>query len=378
MKRLSALTLSVAAILVIGGCERPKAAGMEKKPEGPVPVTTTTVQTGSFPAILEATGQTEAYNTVQIYARVNGYLAKRHYAEGAFVAKGSPLFTIDPSDLKNSLAQAKAAYDLAVANHTNAKTVLARITPLAAANAASAQELDTATANERNTAAAVSAAKASLEQAKLNLSYTTITAPLSGFVDKSKVDVGTYIAAGANGLLTTMYQNHPIYVNFTFSENEKLSRQNAIASGKLVAPKDDKYEVELTLSDGSTLTRKGKIDFISPFVDPTTGSVMYRAVLDNSDSKLLPGQFVKVRVKGMEWKDAAYLPQKTVLTGDKGKFVYVVEANNTVTPRPVTVGAWVGENILIQDGLTGNETIAADALPKLKPGAQVIPNGGNH
>ncbi len=375
MKRLSALTLSVAAILVIGGCERPKAAGMEKKPEGPVPVTTTTVRTGNFPAILEATGQTEAYNTVQIYARVNGYLAKRHYAEGSFVTKGSPLFTIDPSDLKNALAQAQAAYDLAQANHTNAKAVLARVTPLAAANAASAQELDTATASERNTAAAVSAAKATLEQAKLNLSYTTIKAPLSGFADKSRVDVGTYIAAGANGLLTTMYQNDPIYVNFTFSENERLARQNAIASGKLLPPKNGKYEIELILGDGQTLARTGTIDFISPFIDPTTGNIMYRAVLDNRDGKLLPGQFVKVNVKGMEWKEVAYLPQKTVLTGEKGKFVYVVEANNTVTPRPVTVGTWVGENIIIENGLSGNEKIAADSLPKLKPGAQVIPGG---
>jgi membrane fusion protein (multidrug efflux system) len=372
---MTLLTLSAAAIIAIGGCERPKAAGMQQPPQGPVPVTTTHVKQGNFPAILEATGQTEAYNTVQVYARVNGYLAKRAYTEGSYVTKGTTLFTIDPSDLKNSLESAKAAYDLAVANHTNAKAVLNRIKPLASANAVSKQELDTATANELNTAAAVSGAKASLEQARLNLSYTTIKAPISGFVDQSKVDVGTYVAAGANGLLTTMYQNDPIYVNFTFSENQKLSRQNAIASGRLVTPKDGKYQVELVLSDGSTLARQGQIDFIAPFVDPTTGNIMYRAVLDNSDHKLLPGQFVKVKVKGMEWKNALYLPQKTVLTGDKGKYVYIVEANNTVSPRPVTVSSWIGGNILIEGGLSGNEKIVADSLPKLKPGAEVIPNG---
>lgn len=375
MKRITLLTLFASTALIIGGCERPKAAGMQPPPPGPVPVTTAEVKTGNFPAVLEATGQTEAYNTVQIYARVSGYLAKRSYTEGSFVTKGATLFTIDPSDLKNALESAKAAYDLAVANHTNAQAVLNRIKPLAAANAASQQELDTATANERNTAAAVSGAKASMEQARLNLSYTTVTAPISGYVDRSKIDVGTYVAAGANGLLTTMYQNDPIYVNFTFSENEKLSRQNAIASGRLIAPKENKYEVELILSDGSTLTRTGKIDFIAPFVDPTTGSIMYRAVLDNSDHKLLPGQFVKVKVKGMEWKNTLYLPQKTVLTGDKGKFVYIVETNNTVSPRPVTVGAWVGENILIEGGINAGEKIAADGLNKLKPGAEVIPGG---
>lgn len=375
MNSLSTIALSTALILVISGCERPKAAGMDKPPEGPVPVTTTEVKTGNFPAVLEATGQTQAYNTVQIYARVNGYLSKRHYSEGSFVTKGTTLFTIDPSDLKNSLATAQASYDLASANYTNAKASLNRVKPLAQANAASQQELDSATAAERNSAAALAGAKAALEQAKLNLSYTTIKAPMSGYVDQSKVDVGTYIVAGANGLLTTMYQNDPIYVNFTFSENERLARQNAIASGKLMAPKEGKYEVELILADGSTLSRKGSIDFIAPFIDPTNGTITYRAVLENSDHKLLPGQFVKVRVKGMEWKDTHYLPQKTVLTGDKGKFVYVVEANNTVSPRPITVGAWVGENIVIEGGLTGDEKIAADALPKLKPGAPVIVNG---
>lgn len=374
MNRLTTLSLSAALILVFGGCERPKAAGMEKPPEGPVPVTASEVKTGNFPALLQATGQTQAFNTVQVFARVNGYLQKRSYTEGSAVKQGETLFVIDPSDLKNSLNNAKAAYDLASANYTNAKAVLNRIKPLAEANAASQQDLDTATANERNTAAALSAAKASLEQAKLNLSYTTVTAPISGFVDKSKIDVGTYVAAGANGLLTTVYQTDPMYVNFTFSENEKLARQNAIASGRLVPPKDGKYEIELTLSEGTTLSRKGSINFIAPFVDSTTGNITYRAVIDNSDRKLLPGQFVQVKVKGMEWRNALYVPQKTLLTGPQGKFVYAIEANNTVSAKPVVPGEWVGENILIESGVNAGDKIAADALPKLKPGAEIIPN----
>lgn len=374
MNRLTAIALSSALIIAMSGCERPKAKGMEKPPEGPIPVTTTEVKTGSFPAVLRATGQTQAFNTVQVFARVNGYLQKRSYTEGSAVNKGDTLFVIDPSDLKNSLESAKAAYELASANYTNAKAVLNRIKPLAEANAASRQDLDTATANERNSAAAVMAAKASLEQAKLNLSYTVIKSPISGFVDKSKIDVGTYVAAGANGLLTTVYQTDPMYVNFTFSENEKLVRQNAIASGKLTVPKDGKYLVELTLSDGTTLARKGEINFIAPFVDSTTGNITYRARIDNSDHKLLPGQFVQVKVKGMEWKNALYVPQKTLLTGDKGKFVYAIEANNTVTPKPVVAGEWVGENIIIESGINAGDKIATDALPKLKPGAEIIPN----
>ncbi len=374
MNRFTSLTLSSALLLVLAGCERPKAAGMEKPPEGPVPVSVTSVQSGNFPAILEATGQTMAFNTVQVYARVNGYLQKRVYTEGQKVNKGDVLFLIDPSDLKNSLESAKAAYELANANHINAVAIYNRIKPLASANAASQQDLDNATANERNTAAAVMGAKAALEQAKLNLSYTTIKAPMSGYVDKSKMDVGTYISAGANGLLTTMYQSDPMYINFTFSENQKIARQNALASGKLIAPKDGQYEVELTLGDGTVVNKKGRINFIAPFIDPTTGTISYRALIDNRDHLLLPGQFVHVKVKGMEWKDTLYVPQKTLMTGEKGKFVYSIEANNTVTAKPVVATQWIGENVLIESGVNVGDKIAADGLAKLKPGAQIIVN----
>lgn len=371
MKILYSATLSAALLLTFSGCERPKAEG-QKPPQGPVPVTAIQIQSGDFPAVLSATGQTQAYYTVQVYARVAGYLQKRAYTEGAFVRKGETLFNIDPSDLKNSLESAKAAYELAVANHANSKATLERIRPLAEANAASKQDLDSAIASERTTAATVMSAKAVMEQAKLNLSYTTITAPISGYVDKSKADIGTYISPGANGLMTTMYQSDPIYVNFTFSENDRIARQNAIASGRLVAPKDGNYEIELTLGDGTVLSRKGKINFVAPFVDSTTGTISYRAIIDNSDNKLLPGQFVRVKVKGMVWKDALYVPQTTLLTSDKGKFVYKIESNNTVTPNPVTAGEWVGENVLIEGDIKAGDKIASDNLVKLRPGAEII------
>jgi membrane fusion protein (multidrug efflux system) len=374
MNHFNTIALSSVLLLVLAGCDRPKAPGMEKPPEGPVPVTVTEVKSGNFPAVLEATGQTVAFNTVQVYTRVNGYLQKRVYTEGQKVNKGDVLFIIDPSDLKNALASSKASYELAVANHTNALAVLNRIKPLAAANAASVQDLDTATANERNTAAALSGAKASLEQANLNLSYTTIKAPMSGYVDKSKMDVGTYIAAGANGLMTTMYQSDPMYVNFTFSENQKIARQNALSSGKLIVPKDGQYEVEVTLGDGTVVNKKGRINFIAPFIDPTTGTISYRAMIDNSDNLLLPGQFVHVKVKGMEWKNTLYVPQKTLLTGEKGKFVYAIEANNTVTAKPVVATQWIGVNVLIEGGAQMGDKIAADGLAKLHPGSAITVN----
>ena len=374
MNRFTTIAFSFVLMLALSGCERPKAAGMGKPPEGPVPVSVTTVQSGNFPAVFEATGQSVAFNTVQIYTRVNGYLQKRVYTEGQKVNKGDVLFLIDPSDLKNALESAKASYELAWANHTNTVAVLNRIKPLAAANAASAQDLDTATANERNTAAALTGAKASLEQSKLNLSYSTIKAPMSGYVDKSKMDVGTYIAAGANGLMTTMYQNDPMYINFTFSENQKIARQNALSNGKLIAPKDGQYEVELTLGDGTVVNKKGRINFIAPFIDSATGTISYRAIINNSDNLLLPGQFVHVKVKGMEWKNVLYVPQKTLMTGERGKFVYTIEANNTVSPTPVVATQWIGNNVLIEQGIAMGTKIVADGLAQLHPGSAIILN----
>lgn len=371
MRRLFIVLAASSLSLLLVGCERPKATGMEPPPSGAVPISVESVKIGDLPAILEANGQTQAFNTVQVYSRVSGYLKKRNYTEGSKVSQGDVLFTIDPSDFINSRDSAKAALMQAEASYENAKAVLARVKPLAETNAASKQELDNAIANERTAAAAVASAKAALSQAELNLGYTKIKAPVSGFVDKSKIDVGTYISAGTNGLLTTVYQTDPMYVNFSFSENQRVAYQNAIASGRLVAPKDGKYEVELTMSDGTVLNRSGKIDFTAPFFDTATGTMGYRAIFKNSDARLVPGQFVRVRVKGLVWKNAVFVPQKAVLTGEKGKFVYVYEANNTVSARAIQIGEWVDKNVVVTSGLAGGEKIAVDGLVKLKPGALV-------
>ncbi len=364
----------VCASLFMSGCERPKAKGMEPPPAGPVPITLEDVKTGNLPAILEATGQTQAFNTVQVYSRVNGYLKQRNYTEGERVSQGDTLFTIDPSDLVNARDSAKAVLMQAEAAYENAKAALARVKPLAEANAASKQELDNAVANERSAAASVASAKASLSQAELNLGYTKVKAPVSGFVDKSKIDIGTFVTAGANGLLTTVYQTDPMYVNFSFSENQRLFFQNALASGKLAAPKSGKYEVELTLGDGSVLNKIGEVSFTAPFFDSVTGTMSYRATFKNSDTKLAPGQFVRVKLKGLEWKNSIFVPQKAVLTSEKGKFVYVVEKNNTVSAKPVQIGEWVGANVVVAGGLNVGDKIAVDGLAKLKPGAPVLPS----
>lgn len=373
MGKLQMFVAASLAAVLLGGCERPKAPGMEPPPAGPIQAGVEEVKSANLPASLEATGQTQAFNTVQIYSRVNGYLQKRNYTEGGKVSAGDTLFTIDPTDFKNALESAKAVLMQAEATHSNAKATLARVKPLAEANAASKQELDNAIAAERNGAAAVANARASLSQAEQNMEYTKIKAPVSGYVDRAKIDTGTFISAGANGLLTTVYQTDPMYVNFSFSENQRLAYQNALASGKLISPKEGKYEVELTLGDGSVLNKTGEISFTAPFFDTATGTMSYRATFKNGDQRLAPGQFVRVKVKGLEWRDAVAVPQKAVLTGEKGKFVYVYEKNQTASIRPVQVGDWSGSKVVVTSGLVAGEKVVTDSLTKIKPGSQIAP-----
>lgn len=369
MKTAYTIAIALSAALLISGCERPK-MGAQQGPQGPIPVNAIEVKTGDLPSVIEVTGQIQASNTVQVYSRVAGYLQKRNYVEGSKVHEGDTLFTIDPSDLTNTRNNAKAALMQAEAAHDNAKATLARIKPLAEVNAVSKQDLDSAIANEKSTAASVEAAKASLAQAELNLSYTKVKAPVNGYADKTKIDLGTYITVGGNNLLTTVYQTDPIYVSFSISENQKLAFQSALNSGKL-ASKNGKYEVELMLADGTKLDRTGIVDFAAPFFDTATGTMSYRATVKNADAKLMPGQFVRVVMKGMEWKDAVVIPQKSVLTGDKGKFVFVYENNNTVSPRPVQLGEWSGQSVVVTSGLKVGDKVVSDNLTKLRPGAQV-------
>ncbi|MEY4505210.1 MAG: hypothetical protein RL154_1507 [Pseudomonadota bacterium] len=357
-KAIAAISL-VAITALLAGCERPKMGGMPES-KGAVPITYSVVEQKDTPADIIASGQSQAFETVQIYSRVNGYLQARNYVEGSFVQKGDLLYTIDPSDYQTAYDQADAAW-------INAKEKLAQVKPLYEVKAASLQDLDTAVANEKST-------KAQFEQAKLNLGYTRITSPVNAYADKHKIDTGTYISAGtnsSNNWLTTVYQTDPMYVYFYFSDDQRLAYQSALASGKLVAPKNSAFDVELTMSDGSKLERNGTIDFQAPSYDQDTGTMTYRAVFKNKDNRLIPFQFVEVRVKGAIWKDAIVAPQTAVQTGPGGKYVFVVEANNTITSRPVKIGPWVTPNVIISDGLKSGEKIALNNFSKLRTGAEV-------
>src|SRR5574340_326081 len=271
----------------------------EKKAAAPTPpaVSVMTVSMRDVPVSSEYVAQTQSSHLVNIHARVSGFLDRRLYTEGALVKEGQILFQMDPKPFQVQLDQAKAALVKQEAALETARLNLERIKPLTEQDALSQRDLDDATGQYDSAAAAVEQAKAQVESAKLNLSYTTITSPVKGVSSSAQQTDGTYIST-QNSLLTTVAVLSPIWVNFSLSENEMQRYRSAISRGLVRAPRDENYEVEVILSDGSLFPHTGRITFAEPSYNMQTGTFLLRASVNNPDGILRPNQFVRVRVKG--------------------------------------------------------------------------------
>ncbi|MDZ7621148.1 MAG: efflux RND transporter periplasmic adaptor subunit [Candidatus Competibacteraceae bacterium] len=321
------------------------------------------------PATFEFTGKTESSRSVEIRARVEGYLDKIAYTEGNFVRTGQLLFQLDPQPFQAALDNARGDLARAQAQLTNARATLARVRPLAKQNAVSQKDLDDAVASEGSAQAQVQSAKAQTRTAELNLGYTTIKSPLNGLAGKSEFREGSLVTPGVSSLLTTIVQLDPIWVSFGVGENDVLKFRAEQASGKLQDTKN--VQVEMVLADGSVFPHKGKINYVAPTIDPTTGTLALRAELPNPDAKLPPGLFVRVRLEGASRSNVILAPQRAVMQGPQGKFVYVVGANNQAEAKPVQVGDFYGDQWVITSGLSGGEQVIVDGVIKVRPGATV-------
>ncbi|MBS1198353.1 MAG: MexE family multidrug efflux transporter periplasmic adaptor subunit [Proteobacteria bacterium] len=335
----------------------------------PVEVTTATIAPRDVPIALQYVGQTESSRLVEIRARVDGYLQKKYYSEGMLVRQNDPLFLIDPRPLKSQADSTAAALQDKENWAQNARKTQERLQPLLAENAISKKDFDDAVAAEKSAAAALAASKAEHARAGMNLSYTRITSPLTGIAGRSNLAEGTYINPATNGLLTTVAQVDPIWVNFSISENEWLRYSAEAERGTLRFPKDFQFEVEMILSDGRTLPNRGKVDFASPSVDSQTGTYAVRATFPNKDMAINPGQFVRVRLNGVIRPAALLVPQSAVMQGQTGKFVYVVSPESKAEIRPVEVGDWHGDDWFVTSGLKGNEQVIVGGVVKVQPGA---------
>jgi len=364
---LAALTMALVAsgISLLSGCGKEPASSSRP----PTDVTVMTVTVRDTPVIFEFVAQTQSSREVEIRARVAGFLEKRLYTEGELVKAGQVLFQMDRRPFEAALLSAQGQLAQQQARWEVAKATLARVRPLAQQNAVSKMDLDNAVGNERQTQAAVLAAQGQVRTEQLNLGYTTIASPLTGLSSFAKKQEGSYVTPGESGLLTSVSQMDPIYVNFSLSENETLKYRSEIAAGQLKFPPNSNFEVEVVLADGSIVPDRGRLDFAAPSFSPETGTFLVRAVVANPKGMLRPGQFVRALAIGASRPNAILVPQRAVLEGARSRYVWVLNGEGKPEQRIVEVGDWHDADWFITQGLRAGERIVVDGALRVAPGA---------
>jgi membrane fusion protein (multidrug efflux system) len=367
---LGALSLAVS----LAGCERGKEADKAKQaataPPPPAVVVAEVVQK-TVPIYSDFVAQTDAKETVEIRARVQAFLEAQHFTEGTVVKKDQLLFTLDPREYEAKLQQAKAQLEIAMARLGKAETDERRLKPLAERKAVPQQDYDNAAANLLSAQANVSAARAGVVSAELDLSYCTIRSPIAGLIGKRLVAPGNLVGKGEATLLDTVSSIDPIRVNATISEAEYLRfyGQHVKDGGG----KANGSALELILIDGSVFPHKGKLVIVDRAVDQKTGTLTFAAEFPNPDGQLRPGQFGRVRAVAETVKDAILVPKRAVQEIQGMQTVLVVGADDMVALRTIRPGETVGDLLIVRDGLKPGERVIVDGIQKARPGSKVNP-----
>ena len=367
----SALVLSFAVLAA--GCN-PQQGGPGGGPGGGMPpalVAVQEVQPRTLPVEFEYPAQTAGSREVEVRARVAGILQKRNYEEGAPVRQGQSLFQLDAAPFEAAAARAEADVAAAEARLNAASRQAKRTKPLYEAKAASQKDYDDAVSAEEVAAADVKSARARLREARLNLEYTRVEAPVSGISSRALKSEGTLVS-GPDVLLTTVSQVDPIYVNFGLNESQQAALKQEAAAGKLTLPKDGRFEVAIRFEDGRRYARAGRLAFTDVRVNPQTGTTDARAEIPNPAGEVRPGQFVRVTLKGAQRPNAIAVPQRAVMESPQGKMVYLLSPDSKAMPAPITVGDWTGSDWIVTGGLKAGDKVIVDGLAKIFfPGAPV-------
>jgi len=367
-RRQPALGAAVVAALLLSACAK------DPKPVAPaVPeVAVLTMSTSNVALDIALPGRTAPFLLAEVRARVDGIVQERRFKEGADVKRGDPLYLIDPAPYRATLASAEAELQRAQATLASNASLLKRSQVLVRENAVSRQEFENAEAAQLEAAADVAAARAAVETARINLGYTSVSAPITGRSSVSAVTQGAYVQGGAATLMTTIQQIDPMYVDLQQSSVEGLQLRREIAAGKVRMDGEGAARVVLTLEDGSTYAREGTLEFNGVTVDPATGSVTLRAKFPNPDHLLLPGMFVRAAVSQGVRQSVMRVPAQAVTRNPQGAgTVMVVGADNKTQLRTVRTGPLVDGHWLVEDGLKDGERIVVGGTQKLKPGMTV-------
>ena len=350
---------------LLGGCGETQAPHPQ-----PPEVTVLTIEPKDTPVSYEFVGSTTSSQQVEVRARVNGFLDERLYVEGSLVKQGQVMFRMDSKPFEAQLDAARAALAEQQARLWTARANLKRVEPLAKANAVSKKDLDDAQGQVNAAAAAVEMAKADVETAELNLGYTTIYAPVTGASSYARIQSGAYVNQ-QSGPLTYVAQLDPIWVDFSISEDEMLKFREQKKSGQLRAVEGTDLSIELVLADGTVYPETGRIFFADANYSIETGTFLLRATFGNPDGELRPGQFVRVRMHGVIRPDAVLVPQRAVLQGAQGFFVWILDAADKAQVRSVDVADWQGDNWFISKGLSAGDKVITDGIMRLAKGVPV-------
>ena len=327
----------------------------------------------------EFTGQFEAVDSVEIRARVSGYLDKIGFEDGQIVHKGDMLFIIDPRPFEITLKSAQSALNSANARLALAKQQLERAQTLKQKDFTSQSTLDQRQQEMLSAAADAQVAQAAINAAQLNLDFTTITAPITGRINRHEVSIGNLINGGEAGtttLLTTIVSVDPLHFVFDLSEAQFLAYQRRAAEGKLPSTRTAGIEVQGHLMDEKDWSLKGKLDFVSNQVDRTAGTIRARAEFPNPGELITPGQFGRARIPASEPYDAILIPDSAVISDQAEKVVLTVTADGTVVPKKIRPGPIYQDLRIVRDGLSPDDTIVIDGVLRARAGAKVKPEPG--
>ncbi|WP_035557183.1 efflux RND transporter periplasmic adaptor subunit [Burkholderia sp. 9120] len=369
MRALHVLTtgLAITVLAALSGCHdkpAPEAA------RAPVNVDVVDVALRDVPVPFDYVGQTESSQQVEIRARVNGFLEKRVYQEGAMVHQGDVMFVMDRKPFEAALDAARAEMAQQKARLDTAQANLNRVRPLVAKNALSQKDLDDSIGQQLSAAAALEQARANVTSANLNLGYTTITAPVTGLSSFAKKQDGSYIDS-SNSLLTYVAKLDPMWINFSLSENEMLQLRAQTANGTLKLPPLGDLEAVIVLADGSIYPQRGHIAFQDAALSSETGTYLIRAAVPNPAGSLRPGQFVRIKLLGAQRSAAVAVPQGAVMQGARGEYVWTVDKDNKAQQRAIEAGEWNGNDWVVNSGLQVGDRVVIDNAMRLMPGAAV-------
>jgi membrane fusion protein (multidrug efflux system) len=380
MSRSAGRVLAVIVILAAGaaagwwflGRQQPPAAAQPAGAPPPPEVTVVEVKAADTPLPLQYAGRVAGFRVVEVRAQVGGILLKREYSEGASVKVGDVLFRIDPRPYEATLARANAQVAQSQAALKLAEENFGRAEQLNQRGIATPRQLDDATAARDQARAALQGAEADVSTAKLNLEYTVVKASVAGPTAIGVPPEGTLIQAQQT-LLTTITQLDPAYVNYSVTERELREFQEMDRHRDKPLDWETAIGVQIQFGDSAFYSRLGRPDTRSRTVDPRTGTIQIRAIFENTDGELLPGQFVRINLQGLTMPKAMVIPKRAISQGPQGPFVYVVDAQSNAQVRPVRLDRELNDSWIIREGLNDGDKVIVDGVIRVRPSGPVRP-----